>query len=101
MSRNSFPRDLEGAADGVSRRNGTSRLRPACHPEGMTSLAGKVALVTGGATGIGAAIAEAYASAGASVAVTGRRPDPLASVAARISAAGGQRAGRLRRCDPA
>jgi 3-oxoacyl-[acyl-carrier protein] reductase len=55
----------------------------------MTSLAGKIALVTGGGTGIGAAIAEAYASAGASVAVTGRRPDPLASVAARISAAGG------------
>jgi NAD(P)-dependent dehydrogenase (short-subunit alcohol dehydrogenase family) len=55
----------------------------------MTSLAGKAALVTGGGTGIGAAIAEAYASAGASVAVTGRRPDPLASVAGRISAAGG------------
>jgi NAD(P)-dependent dehydrogenase (short-subunit alcohol dehydrogenase family) len=55
----------------------------------MTSLAGKAALVTGGGTGIGAAIAEAYASAGASVAVTGRRPDPLAGVAARISAAGG------------
>jgi 3-oxoacyl-[acyl-carrier protein] reductase len=55
----------------------------------MTSLAGKVALVTGGGTGIGAAIAEAYASAGAGVAVTGRRPDPLASVAARICAAGG------------
>jgi len=55
----------------------------------MTSLGGKVALVTGGGTGIGAAIAETYASAGASVVLTGRRPGPLAAVAGRICAAGG------------
>ena len=63
--------------------------RGLCQHEGVTSLAGKVALVTGGGTGIGAAIAEAYGSAGARVAVTGRRPEPLAGVAGRISAAGG------------
>jgi meso-butanediol dehydrogenase/(S,S)-butanediol dehydrogenase/diacetyl reductase len=55
----------------------------------VNSLAGKVALVTGGGTGIGAATAEAYAAAGACVAVTGRRLEPLADVAGRISAAGG------------
>ncbi|MBO0774145.1 MAG: SDR family NAD(P)-dependent oxidoreductase, partial [Actinobacteria bacterium] len=41
-------------------------------------LEGKAALVTGGGTGIGAAIAETFAGAGAAVAVTGRRPGPLA-----------------------
>ena len=55
----------------------------------MASLSGKVALVTGGGTGIGAAIATAFAQAGARVAVTGRRPEPLEHVSAQITAAGG------------
>lgn len=55
----------------------------------MDSLAGKVALVTGGGTGIGEAAALALASAGASVAITGRRQAKLDSVVATIAAAGG------------
>lgn len=55
----------------------------------MVDLTGRVALVTGGGTGIGAAIARAYAAAGASVAVTGRRPQPLDDVVAQMTDAGG------------
>jgi 3-hydroxybutyrate dehydrogenase len=53
------------------------------------SLAGRHAIVTGGGTGIGAAVAEALAQAGATVTIAGRRQAPLDEVAgrhARISA---------------
>jgi NADP-dependent 3-hydroxy acid dehydrogenase YdfG len=53
-------------------------------------LSGKVALVTGGGTGIGEAAAQALARAGARVAITGRRLDRLDRVVADIVAAGGE-----------
>ncbi len=48
----------------------------------MMPLEGKHAIVTGGGTGVGAEIARALAAAGALVTITGRRPEPLATVAA-------------------
>jgi NADP-dependent 3-hydroxy acid dehydrogenase YdfG len=56
----------------------------------MDRLAGKVALVTGGGTGIGEGAALALAAAGVKVVVTGRRKARLDAVAAEIAAAGGE-----------
>lgn len=54
------------------------------------SLEGKRALVTGAASGIGHAIAEAYAREGAVVAVHGRTEQRVAETVAAIKAAGGE-----------
>lgn len=48
------------------------------------SLAGKVALITGGGTGIGEAAAKTLAAAGIRVAITGRRKERLDAVVAAI-----------------
>lgn len=53
-------------------------------------LSGKVALVTGGGTGIGQGAAIALAAEGAKVMVLGRRPDPLNETVAIIEEAGGE-----------
>lgn len=53
-------------------------------------LQGKVAFVTGGGSGIGAATAERFAQEGATVVICGRRKEPLDEVVAKIKAAGGK-----------
>jgi meso-butanediol dehydrogenase/(S,S)-butanediol dehydrogenase/diacetyl reductase len=56
-------------------------------------LQGKVAFVTGGGTGIGAATARRFAQEGATVVICGRRREPLDEVVSAIRAAGGQAEG--------
>jgi meso-butanediol dehydrogenase / (S,S)-butanediol dehydrogenase / diacetyl reductase len=51
-------------------------------------LAGRVALISGGGSGIGAATAERFVAEGAQVVIMGRTPAPLEIVAARTGAIG-------------
>jgi NAD(P)-dependent dehydrogenase (short-subunit alcohol dehydrogenase family) len=56
----------------------------------MIKLDGRVALVTGSSSGMGAEIAKALAAEGMRVAIAARRPDKLEAVADAIAAAGGE-----------
>jgi NAD(P)-dependent dehydrogenase (short-subunit alcohol dehydrogenase family) len=58
-------------------------------------LAGKSALITGGGTGIGRALAIAFARHGAHVTVAARREEPLQETVRQIEAIGGRAAYRL------
>ena len=55
----------------------------------MSSLAGKVAIITGASSGIGAATAVQFAKLGALVAITGRNEDNLRSTAQQCKEQGG------------
>jgi len=64
-------------------------------PLAADALAGQVAIVTGGGTGIGRATARAFVGAGARVAICGRRPEPIAAVGDEL----GEDACLARPCD--
>lgn len=54
----------------------------------LFSVAGKTAVITGGSSGLGLAMAEAYLRCGARVYITGRKPEPLAAARAELAAHG-------------
>jgi len=56
----------------------------------LFNLTGKVAVITGSSKGIGKAIAERMAEAGARVVISSRKPEPCAEVAAAINAKFGE-----------
>lgn len=69
-------------------RPGSARPATFRSPLRSDANAGRVALVTGGGTGLGRATAAEFARSGASVVVCGRREEPLTAARAEMEAAG-------------
>src|SRR5438034_11069917 len=74
------------------RRSSTSASRPGPGPSearGVNELAGKVAVVTGAASGIGYALCERFAAAGMRVVMADVAPERLEAAAGQVEAASG------------
>src|SRR5579862_5285701 len=88
----SVPR-IAGRQSPVSQRVGARvNNEPMQTPEELFDLSGRVAVITGGSRGIGRAVAEGLAAAGADVVVASRKLDACETAAAEIEKATGRRA---------
>src|ERR1700734_1635078 len=88
-----FPERRRDGAGSVSQRVGVTVNNEAMQtPEELFDLRGQVAVVTGGSRGIGRAIAEGLASAGADVVIASRKLENCEAAAGEIAAATGRRA---------
>ena len=84
-------RRLSSVLAGLAGQAPTARCEGASSgPATGQQLAGKIALITGGGTGVGKVTALAYAAEGAHVVVAGRRPEPLDETVAECEALGVQ-----------
>ena len=83
-------RDVEHAADRGAHPDGRHRRSVTSVRFRAMSVAGKTAIVTGAATGIGAATATLLAARGARVLAAGLQPDELRETVAAIEADGGE-----------
>src|SRR4029453_18160655 len=72
----------------VHHRAGHRPQRRSSHLMDRFDLTGRVAIITGGGTGIGRGAALVLAEHGADVVLAGRRPEPLESTAQEITALG-------------
>src|ERR1700676_4524409 len=88
---------LESRASLVTKRAAGTPLDAGAKQNVTRRLEGQTALITGGGTGIGRAIALAFSREGASVAVAGRRLEKLREVISEIQKQGG--AGLAVECD--
>jgi NAD(P)-dependent dehydrogenase (short-subunit alcohol dehydrogenase family) len=67
-------------------------MNPSADPRDLFDLSGKVAVVTGGSRGIGRAIVESFARAGADVVIASRKIDICRTTATEVEQATGRRA---------
>src|SRR6266508_1967633 len=87
FERNRFPRSEEGLEEPIRRKQTVPEVTGGGAMYDSRILAGRSILVTGGGSGLGLAMAAAFASYGARVTIAGRKKERLEAALPRIAAA--------------